>query len=181
MPTGTLTWILRSSANRDLAVDIRNVVTRLDPEQRIQRVRSMEEVVGQTMVASRFNASIFGIFAGTALVLAVIGIYGVIAFLVNRRAQEIGTRIALGAEPGDVLKIFLRQGLGLTLTGLAIGLVGAYFMSQGLSVLLFGVKPVDPVSFASVSLFLLVVGLLATLIPAWRATRIDPVLTLRRE
>jgi putative ABC transport system permease protein len=185
MPTGTLTWILRSApssaANRDLAADLRHVVTRLDAQQRIQRVRTMEAVVEQTMVAPRFNASLFGIFAGTALLLAVIGIYGVIAFLVNRRAQEIGTRMALGAEPIDVLKIFMRQGLWLTLTGLAIGLVGAYFMSRALAALLFGVKPADPASFAGVSLLLLLVGLLATLIPAWRATRIDPVLTLRRE
>ncbi len=126
---------------------------------------------------------LLGIFAGVALFLATVGIYGVISYSVNQRTHEIGTRVALGARQGDVLKLVLGRGVILTLSGLAIGLAGAFALSRVVSSALFlqEVAPTDPAGFAGAALLLVSVSLLASYIPAWRATRIDPMVALRYE
>ena len=122
-----------------------------------------------------------GLFALTALLLAGLGIYGVISFLVSERTHEIGIRLALGAQRRNILHMILRQGLGLAIAGAAVGLVGALIVSRLMAGLLYGVRPADPLTFAGVALLLLGVALLACYIPARRAIRVDPMVALRYE
>jgi ABC-type antimicrobial peptide transport system permease subunit len=124
---------------------------------------------------------LFGIFAALAVILAVVGIYGVMSYSVSRRTHEIGLRLALGAERGDVLKLVLRQGLKLSLIGVAIGIAGALAMTRLVSGFLYGVKASDPLTFVAVSLLLILVALAASYIPARRATTVDPMAALRYE
>jgi ABC-type antimicrobial peptide transport system permease subunit len=129
----------------------------------------------------KFNALLLGLFAGLALLLTAIGLYGVMAYSVIQRAQEIGIRIALGAQTGDVLKMVLRHGLKLTTLGLSIGLVAAYALTRFMQSLLFGVRATDPLTFAAIALLLTAVALAACWIPARRATKVDPMVALRHE
>jgi putative ABC transport system permease protein len=129
----------------------------------------------------RFQALMLGLFATLALVLACIGLYGVISYSVVQRTHEIGLRMALGAQPVDVLRLVIRQGMTLTLAGLLVGIVAGTFTTRVLSDLLFGVAPRDPLTFAGVPVLLSVVAFLACYIPARRATRIDPLTALRAE
>src|SRR5439155_24965492 len=137
-----------------------------DPGQRVRRVRTMNDIVALTSATSRFNATLFGIFAGVALLLAALGLYGVLSFLVTQRRQEIGIRMALGASKPGVLKVFLRQGLALTVAGLCVGIAGALSVSRWLTSLLFGVTPTDTFNFIAVSLVLLAVAGAASYVPA---------------
>jgi putative ABC transport system permease protein len=121
------------------------------------------------------------LFAITALLLAALGIYGVISYMVNERTHEIGIRIALGAERSNILQMILRQGLGLAVAGAAVGLVGALIVSHLMAGLLYGVRPTDPATFVSVAFFLILVAVFACYLPARRATRVDPMLALRHE
>jgi putative ABC transport system permease protein len=121
------------------------------------------------------------LFAGLALLLTAIGLYGVMAYSVIQRTQEIGIRIALGAQTGNVLKMVLRQGLKLTALGLALGLAAAYALTRYMQSMLFGVKPADPVTFAAIALLVIVVAIAACWIPARRATKVDPIVALRSE
>jgi putative ABC transport system permease protein len=141
----------------------------------------MAEIVGSTTAASRFNAWLFGTFAGLALALAAIGVYGLVSFSVALRRQEIGTRIALGATSAEVLMLVLRQGAALTIVGLGLGLAGALFLNRWLSSLLYGVRANDPFTSLAVATLLLLIGLTASYIPARRAAKIDPMEALRCE
>ena len=129
----------------------------------------------------RFQTGLLGLFAVIALVLACVGIYGVMHYSVAQRTHEIGIRMALGARSGDVLRMVIRQGLTLALTGLAVGLAGAWWLTRILSTLLYGVTPADPPTFLSVSFLLVVVAALASSIPAWRAAKVDPLQALRHD
>ena len=144
-------------------------------------IRSMDEVLVQSTARNRFNMVLLRIFASLAMLLAAIGIYGVMSYAVGQRVHEIGIRMALGARAGDVLSLVLRQGLSLVVMGIVIGLMGAVWLTEAMKSLLFGVSPNDPPTFAIVSALLLAVAAAATYIPARRATKVDPMVALRYE
>jgi len=179
--TGGMNWVVRGNLSPTFAGELRRAVVQMDPHQRVDRVRTMDEILASITADSRFDAWLFGAFAALALALTAIGIYGLLSFTVARRTNEFGTRMALGASRADVLRLVLKQGVALTAAGLVIGLAGALALARSLSSLLFGVGPTDPFSFAAVSLVLLGVGLLASYIPARRATKTDPMVALRYE
>ncbi len=159
----------------------RAAVKSFDPDQIIWRMETLEQLLGTSVAPRRFNMFLLGIFAGVALVLAAVGLYGVMSYSVSWRTHEIGIRMALGAKRGDVLRLVVRQGMTMTLIGLVIGLVGAVSLSRVMTGLLHGVSPTDPLTFTGVSIVLLTVALLACLLPARRATRVDPIVALRTE
>ena len=142
---------------------------------------TLAEISSLSLQSRRFNLLLLGVFAGTALLLAVAGLYGVMAYSVSRRTAELGTRIALGATPGNVLRLVLWQGLVTALIGVAIGIAGAVVLTRTLRSFLFGLSPTDPLTFAAVALLLMLVGLLACYVPARRAARVDPMEALRYE
>jgi putative ABC transport system permease protein len=144
-------------------------------------VKPMEEVMAAAMAERRFSMMLFGIFAFLALALAGVGIYGVMAYTVAQRTHEIGIRIALGAAASDVLKMIVGQATRLALIGVGAGLMLAFALTRLMSSLLFGVSATDPLTFAAISLVLTGVALLASYIPARRATRVDPMIALRYE
>ncbi len=164
-----------------LAEAVRREVRNVDADLPVFGIRTMEEVVSRSLAERRFQLQAIGAFALVALLLAAIGIYGVMAFWVSQRTPEIGIRIALGAAGSDVIGMVLRQGLSLTLWGVAAGLAGALPLSRLLRTLLFGTAPFDPLTFGGISILLAVAALLACFIPARRATRVDPVVALRAE
>jgi putative ABC transport system permease protein len=179
--TGGMAWVVAGNLPPTFAEQVRRAIAEMDSHQRVTRFRTMDEIVASTTADSRFDAWLFGGFAALALILTAIGIYGLLSFTVARRTSEFGTRMALGASRGDVLRLVLQQGIGLTAMGLAIGLAGALALARSLSSLLFGVGATNPFSFAVVSAVLLGVGVLASYIPARRATRTDPTVALRCE
>ena len=144
-------------------------------------VRTMDEIVSRSTSRQRFNMLLMTIFGASALFLAAIGIYGLMAYSVQQRTQEIGIRLALGAEPGSVRKMVVAQGMGLALTGVVTGIVAAFWLTSLLATFLFGVKDRDPVVFATVPVMLTLVSLVAVWLPARRATLIDPLIALRYE
>ena len=177
----SLAWIVRTDGTADLAAQLRPAIAAIDAGQRVRRIATMNEIVAATSTTARFNATVFGIFAGVALLLAALGLYGVLSFLVAQRRQEIGTRLALGASKRDVLTVFLRQGLTLTVAGLCVGIAGALFVSGWLAVLLFGVTATNPRSFVAVSLVLLAVAGAASYLPARRAAATDPMAAMKSD
>jgi putative ABC transport system permease protein len=158
---------------------LRSAVRQADPQQPISRVRSIEEILGGALAARRFNTWIVGLFAATALLLAAIGTYGVMAFAVASRTRELGVRAALGATPRDLIVMVLRQGLLLTVFASAIGLAAAVALTRFMAALLFNVAPTDPLTFVLVGGVLGLVAMAATLVPARRAMRVNPVTALR--
>jgi putative ABC transport system permease protein len=145
----------------------------------VTAIQTLEQIVGASGAPQRFNAALLGGFAGVALLLAALGIGGVLAISVSRRTQEIGIRLALGAHPSDVVRMVIRQGMLLAAAGLAIGLPCAFAVSRLLRSLLFETAPHDPVSFASATVLLCIVALLACAVPALRASRVNPITALR--
>jgi predicted permease len=164
-----------------LAPSIRKVVTGLDPALPVAQLRSMDEVFGDSVARQHFLAELLGLFAGVALVLSAVGTYGVLSYSITERGREIGIRMALGATAGEVLTMVLRQGLTLAVSGLVVGLLGAAALTRLMSTLLFGVRPIDPETFAVVSIITILVATTAALVPARRATRVDPLTALRAE
>jgi ABC-type antimicrobial peptide transport system permease subunit len=141
----------------------------------------MDQVATESTARNEFNMTLLSIFAGIALLLAVIGIYGVMAYSVQQRTQEIGIRMALGAQPGEVLRMVLRHGLMVCFVGIAAGISGAFAVIRLMKSLIFGVSPTDPVTFVSVTVLLAAVAFAACWIPARRASRVDPMVALRHE
>jgi putative ABC transport system permease protein len=164
-----------------LVASVKNQIWAVDKDQTINDVRTMEEIVARSLSPRRFNLWLLGAFAALAMVLASVGIYGVISYAVSQRTREIGVRIALGAQPRDILQLVVKQGLVLTLSGIAIGLAAAFALTRWLESLLFAVSKTDPLTFASVALLLTLVALLACYVPARRATKVDPMIALRGE
>jgi putative ABC transport system permease protein len=153
----------------------------LDRDLPMAGVRTMDEVIGRSIAERRFTMLLLATFAAVAVLLAAIGVYGVLAYLVSQRTQEIGVRLAIGATPADVARLFVREGAGLTLIGVACGLAGAVAVTRTLSTLLFGVTTTDPLTFALVAALLALVALLASYVPARRAARVDPMTALRTD
>jgi putative ABC transport system permease protein len=162
-----------------LTASIQNELRSLDQEQALFQVRPLEEVISASLAQRRFNSTLMIIFAGLAGLLAAVGIYGVIAYSVTQRTHEIGVRLALGAQPLDVLRLILGHGIRLTLTGIAAGLLAALALTRVMSSLIFGVSTYDPVTFLCIPLLLTLVALLASYLPARRATKVDPMVALR--
>ena len=153
----------------------------MDPSQPVFGVQPMQQVVSDSLSNQRLYAWLLGVFAALALTLASAGIYGVMSYLVTQRTQEFGVRMALGASTNNVLGMVLRQAIALIGAGLAFGLTGAFAVTRVLNNFLYGVKPFDPATCAAVSVVLTAVALLATYLPALRATRVDPMVALRYE
>ena len=170
-----------SSDPTAIVSSLRQIVRSLDPEVPLFQVRTMQEVLSESIAARRFNMLLLAAFAGLALLLASIGIYGVMSYSVSQYTHEIGIRMALGARAADVLQLIVRQGMALVLIGLAAGAAGALALTRVMSSLLFDVKPWDPLTLTSVSVLLAAVAFAASYIPARRATRVDPMIALRYE
>jgi putative ABC transport system permease protein len=164
-----------------LAAAVRNEIRTLEPEAAILNVNSMDQMISQTPASfmRKFPALVISIFAGVALLLASIGIYGVVSYSVSQQTHFIGVRMALGASPSDILKMVMKQGLWLALLGVGIGVGAAFGLMRLLKDLLFGVTTTDVTTFAVVSGTLFVVALLACYLPARRATKVDPLVALR--
>jgi putative ABC transport system permease protein len=164
-----------------MAGAVKQQVWKIDPQLPLTKVETMDEVAAGSFAARRFNMLLLVIFAGLALLLAAVGIYGVMSYAVTQRTQEIGIRMALGARAIDVLRLIIRNGITLISIGVVIGLAGAFALTRLLATLLFGVGPTDKLTFATVSAVLIFVALLACYIPARRATKVDPLVALRYE
>ena len=164
-----------------LASSIQRVVAAKDASLPIIDLRAMDEVFSQAIGRPRLLAQLLLGFAILALLMAALGTYGVLAYVVAERRREIGVRMALGAARGSVLSMVLRQGLGLTLVGLVVGLAGALAVNRLAAALFFGVEPADPTTYSAVAIFICLVGLVACYAPARRATRVDPIVVLRQE
>jgi putative ABC transport system permease protein len=164
-----------------LASDIRNAIWSVDSEQPVSSVRPLNDLITERNTPNRIMAQLVGFFGALALLLGAVGIYGVMAHSVQQRIHEIGVRMALGASPGEVVRLVLGQGLRLTFVGIVIGLLAAAGVTRGLSAILYTVKPSDPFTFAAVAAFFAVVALAACYIPARRSSRVDPMVALRYE
>jgi putative ABC transport system permease protein len=160
---------------------VRGVVKELDRDQPVYGVASMEQLLSRSTAPRRFNMTLLAVFAALALILAGIGVYGVMAYAVTERTRDIGIRMALGAQASDALKLVISQGMRLTLVGIALGLMGAFALTRLMKNLLFDVRPTDPMTFIAIALLLTFVALLACWIPARRATKVDPMVALRCE
>jgi ABC-type antimicrobial peptide transport system permease subunit len=165
----------------DFLTEVREAIWAVNPNLPLANVRTLDEVLSRSMARTSFSLIMLGIAAGVALLLGAIGIYGVISYVVSQRTRELGVRLALGAEASDVRRMVLRQGLILAGMGVIIGLGAAIGLTRLMEALLYGVDPVDPLTFGAVALSLTFVALLASYIPARRASKVDPVVAIRFE
>jgi len=164
-----------------LTKSIAAAIHTVDPDVPLANIRTIDQILDHALLGDQFIAAVFGGFAGVALLLTAVGIYGVMAFGVAQRTHEIGLRIALGAGKGQVLGLILREGLLLALAGLGFGLLGAYFLGRAMQSTLYGVSAIDFSAFSAVAAVLLVSALAACYVPARRAAKIDPMVALRYE
>lgn len=182
LPVFQLSIVLRTATDPVLqASALRSALAEIDPQQPLVRVRTMEENMAASVTQPRFRTWLIGIFAALALILAAVGIYGVMSYTVTQRTGEIGIRVTLGAQPADVFREIVGEGLRLALAGVGVGIVAALALTRVLQSFLFGVSAYDPVTFVSVALVLTLVAVLACFFPARRATQVDPLVALRYE
>jgi predicted permease len=180
-PHGSFLVARTSSDEAGLASAITSEIHAVDPSVLIYNVRSMQDRLYDSLARQRFSSTMLGAFAAFALLLAAVGLYGVMSYLVTQSTHDIGILVALGARPGDILGLVVRQGMQLTIIGILAGLVGATALTRVIASLLFGVSATDLVTFMGVPALLAAVALAATAIPAWRATTVDPMVALREE
>jgi ABC-type antimicrobial peptide transport system permease subunit len=182
---GSMAVCLRASVDpHSVTSQVRSVVSSMDPDLPLYDIKTMDEYLAATLTTPRFQAMLLEGFAGLALVLTAIGLYGVVSYAVAQRTHEIGVRITLGASRSNVVKMVLKSGLRLTAIGLAAGIVLSLIASRfiaSLSSVLFGVKPTDALTFVVVVVIVAAISLLACYIPAWRASKVDPMVALRYE
>jgi putative ABC transport system permease protein len=182
VPWPTTTLIVHSQGNPEMLVSgVRAKLAELDATLPVSNVASMDSIVASSVAQPRILSEFVGVFAGFALLLSAIGIYGVMAYSVASRTQELGIRMSLGAEPRDILKLVLKQGMRLALIGVAIGLAASLALTRLISTLLFGVSASDPLAFSLAAAVLVATALVACYLPARRATRVDPIVVLRFE
>lgn len=182
LPAGAMTVIIKGASDpNQLISSVRGAVKAIDPDQPIYSPLTMDEIRAESVAPERLNLTLLSLFAGIALVLAIVGIYGVMSYSVTQRTHEIGIRMAIGARPGDVFKMILGHGMKLALIGVALGLVGAFGLTRLMATMLFGVEPTDATTFASISILLITVALLACYLPGRRATKVEPTISLRYE
>jgi putative ABC transport system permease protein len=182
VPFSGMTVIIKGQGDpNQLIASARNQIRNLDSDQPIYNIRTMDEIRGESIAPQRLNLTLLTIFAAIAFVLAVVGIYGVMSYAVTQRTHEIGIRMAIGAQPRDVFRMILGQGMFLTIIGMVAGLLGAFALTRLMATMLFNVKPTDPLTFAAVAFLLIAVALIACYIPGRRATKVDPVDSLRYE
>jgi ABC-type antimicrobial peptide transport system permease subunit len=181
-PIGTMYVVARTTTDSSSTIDAMvRQVNALNPDVPVYDIAMMEQRVKDSMARQRFAMTMLGGFAGFAMILAAVGIYGVMSFLVTQGTADIAIRVALGARRASILSLVLRQGMGLACLGIVAGLIGALGLTRLMNSLLFGVKPTDPLTFFSVLALLLFVALFECLVPAGRAMRIDPLTALRTE
>ena len=179
---GGMTVIVKAQSDpNQLIAALREQVKAVDPDQPIYNIRTMHEIRAESVASERLNLTLLTIFAGIALVLAIVGIYGVMSYTVTQRTHEIGIRMAIGAQPRDVFKMVIGQGMTLALIGVGLGLIGAFALTRLMATMLFDIAPTDPTTFAVIAVLLIGVALLACFIPGRRATKVDPVISLRYE
>jgi putative ABC transport system permease protein len=182
LPTNAMSLAIKTGLDpQALSQSVQREVIAIDPEQPVWAIRTMDELMATSVMRRRLIMTLLTLFAGIALLLAAVGIYGVISYWVTQRSHEIGIRVAIGANRLDVLKMVLRQSMSVVLLGVAIGLVAAASLTRLMATLLFDVSPRDVATFGGYSAVLILVGLLASYLPARRATRIDPVTMLRQQ
>jgi putative ABC transport system permease protein len=181
-PSSGMTVIVKGASDPNLLISsIRGVVKSLDADQHIYSPRTMDEIRAESVAPERLNLTLLSLFAGIALVLAIVGIYGVMSYSVTQRTHEIGIRMAIGARPLDVFKMILGHGMKLALIGVVLGLIGAFALTRLMATMLFGVEPTDAPTFAAISVMLITVALLACYLPGRRATKVEPTISLRYE
>jgi putative ABC transport system permease protein len=183
---GSLNIVVRGAPSgfkdaQALAYVVRRETQAVDPEVPASNIRTMDQYLTKAVAAQRFNLWLLAIFAGAALLLAATGLYGVMSYAVTQRAREIALRMALGAQPGNVLRLIVGQGMKLAMLGVAVGLAAALALTRLMARLLFNVSATDPATFAFIVLLLTAVALLACYLPARRATRVNPIVALQNE
>src|ERR1043166_3345127 len=177
-----MSLVVRSTVEpSSLAGSVRQVVNEVDKSVPVSEVKTMDHVVSASITQPRFNLFLLGLFGAVAMILSAAGIYGVTAYGVTQRTHELGIRIALGAQVGDVLKMILGQGMAVIGVGMVLGLAAAFALARLLRSLLFGVGENDPLTFTAITVVLFIVALVACYVPARRATKVDPLTTLRYE
>jgi predicted permease len=183
MPTWhSMSYVLRTAQEpTSLTAAARRVIHELDPALPVQDIRTMDDVVAAAVAPARWSSALLGVFAGVALTIAVLGVFGVLSFIVTQRTRELGIRIALGAGPGQVRRLVVGRGLALVAAGIFVGLLGSIAMTRFMGSLLYGVTATDPITYLAVAALLASAALVASYLPARRATRVDPILALRAE